>query len=139
MRRTSGESDELLDEWYDKYGNQIPNGDPREILREGLKYRDFDDIISLQGTLTNRDGREWYITHDATIPDLIDRTAPIEEQARQACELRNKFRTQARDLMPDQDERRRLDSDEPNLNFEELIAKKCGTKRLHEKRQSPRY
>ena len=46
-------------------------------------YKNYD-IISLQGTLTNRDVREWYITHDATIPDLIDRTAPIEEQARQA-------------------------------------------------------
>ena len=31
----SGEPDELLDEWYDKYGNQNPNGDPKEILRNG--------------------------------------------------------------------------------------------------------
>ena len=28
-----------MDEWYDKYGNQNPNGDPKEILREGLKYQ----------------------------------------------------------------------------------------------------
>ena len=34
----SGEPDELLDEWYDKYGNRNPNGDPKEILREGLKF-----------------------------------------------------------------------------------------------------
>jgi hypothetical protein len=35
----SGEPDELLDEWYDKYGGGNPNGDPKEILREGLKYQ----------------------------------------------------------------------------------------------------
>ena len=29
----SGEPDAVLDEWYDKYGNRNPNGDPREILR----------------------------------------------------------------------------------------------------------
>ena len=31
----SGEPDELLDEWYDKYGSQNPNGDPREIILRG--------------------------------------------------------------------------------------------------------
>lgn len=41
----SGETDELLDEWYDKYGNQNPNGDSREILREGLKYQSNGGIM----------------------------------------------------------------------------------------------
>ena len=31
----SGEPDERLDEWYDKYGSQNPNGDPREIILRG--------------------------------------------------------------------------------------------------------
>lgn len=66
--------------------------------KKELKYRDFNDIIALQGSLSNRDVREWYLAHDATIPNLIDRTATIEEQARQACNLRIKFRVQARDL-----------------------------------------
>ncbi len=66
--------------------------------KKRLKYRDFNDIIALQGSLSNRDVREWYLAHDATIPNLIDRTATIEEQARQACNLRIKFRVQARDL-----------------------------------------
>lgn len=35
----SGEPDERLDEWYDKYGNRNPNGDPKEIVREGLQSR----------------------------------------------------------------------------------------------------
>ena len=33
----SGEPDERLDEWYDKYGGGNPNGDPKEIVREGLQ------------------------------------------------------------------------------------------------------
>lgn len=32
-RWASGEPDELLDEWYEKYGSRNPNGDPKEILR----------------------------------------------------------------------------------------------------------
>ena len=44
----SGEPDELLDEWYDKYGNQNPNGDPKEILREGLKYQGNGGIIKTE-------------------------------------------------------------------------------------------
>lgn len=35
----SGEPDERLDEWYDKYGSQNPNGDPKEIIKEGLQLR----------------------------------------------------------------------------------------------------
>ena len=31
----SGEPDERLDEWYDKYGSQNPNGDPKEIILRG--------------------------------------------------------------------------------------------------------
>ena len=44
-RWASGEPDAVLDEWYDKYGNRNPNGDPKEILREGLKYQGNGGII----------------------------------------------------------------------------------------------
>ena len=46
-RWASGEPDAVLDEWYDKYGNRNPNGDPKEILREGLKYDGNGGIINL--------------------------------------------------------------------------------------------
>ena len=46
----------------------------------------------------------WYKMHDERIPDLIDRTQPIETQARKACDLRNENRTAARELMKDQAE-----------------------------------
>ena len=45
----SGEPDELLDEWYDKYGNRNPNGDAKEILREGLKFEGNGGIIKTRG------------------------------------------------------------------------------------------
>lgn len=47
----SGEPDELLDEWYDKYGNRNPNGDPKEILREGLKFEGNGGIIKTDSSL----------------------------------------------------------------------------------------
>jgi hypothetical protein len=48
-RWASGEPDAVLDEWYDKYGNRNPNGDPKEILREGLKYQGNSGIIKTRG------------------------------------------------------------------------------------------
>lgn len=95
-----------------------------------LTNSSFSDIIHLKGKLSNRDVREWYLAHDKTIPDLIDKTKSHEEQARQACELRNQFRTQARDLMADQETRRQLDITDPNRSFEELIADKMRRKHL---------
>ena len=74
--------------------------------------------------------RKWYKWHDENIPNLIDGTKNIEEQARQACELRNNYRTQTRDLMKDQEKRRDLDKNYPNLSFEELLYKKMKDKSL---------
>lgn len=98
--------------------------------RRDLTSAAYHDIIALKGTLSDRDARMWYLAHDKTIPDLIDRSKTLEEQARQACELRNQFRTQARELMKDQEKRRQLDVTDPNRSFEELIADKMRRKNL---------
>lgn len=99
-------------------------------LPDNLINKNYGDIIHLKGTLSNRDVRKWYIAHDNKICDLVDKTKPIEEQARQACELRNIFRTQARDFMLDQEKRNALDISEPNKSFEELINDKIQRKNL---------
>ena len=52
----SGEPDELLDEWYDKYGNRNPNGDPKEILREGLKFEGNGGIIKEKSPRKSKHG-----------------------------------------------------------------------------------
>ena len=111
----------------------------RKALREEelrLKLFDVDncsenDIMEMKGKLNDRDTRLWYLQQDRRIPDLIDKSLPLEEQAKQACELRNKFRTQARDLMSDQKKRAELDKTDPNMSFEELVSNKMRRKGLN--------
>ena len=64
------------------------------------------------------------------IYSLIDNSLPVEQQARKACELRNTFRTQALELMADQNMRKELDITDPNKTFEELVADKMSRKNL---------
>ena len=54
----------------------------------------------------------------------------VEQQAREACKLRNQNRTWARELMEDQGLRRKLDETDPNKTFEELLASKMVEKKL---------
>lgn len=89
-----------------------------------------DAIIKLQGKLSDVEARKWYLSQDKKIPEQIDKSLSIEEQARQACNLRNKYRTQARDLMKNQEKRAQLDISDPNMSFEELIDKKMKQKNL---------
>jgi filamentous hemagglutinin len=93
----------------------------------------FEQIQPLIGNLSDRSVRKWYNAQDATIPQQIDRSLDIESQARQACEIRNRNRTNARDLMHDQEKRRQLDITDPNKSFEELVADKMKRKKLTEK------
>ena len=58
------------------------------------------------------------------IPEMIDTTKSLEQQAHQAFQLRNLHRTQARDLMLDQEKRKELDCTDPNRTFEELLNDK---------------
>lgn len=102
----------------------------QEKYRNYLYSQDFDDIIDMKGKMSDYNVRKWYLAHDKKIPDLIDKSLPIEEQAKQACALRNKFRTQARDLMADQKLRKELDISDPNKSFEELLTDKMQRKNL---------
>ena len=104
--------------------------DMQEKYRNYLYSQDFDDIIDMKGKMSDYNVRKWYLAHDKKIPDLIDKSLPIEEQAKQACALRNKFRTQVRDLMADQKLRKELDISDPNKSFEELLTDKMQRKNL---------
>ena len=46
-------------------------------------------------SLSNVEARKWYLEQEAKIPNMIDKSLSLEEQAKQAFNLRNKFRTQA--------------------------------------------
>ena len=75
------------------------------------------------GTLSNVDARKWYLEQEAKIPDLIDDSLPLEQQARQAFDLRNQYRTQARELMSDRQLAESLYASDPNLTWEQIIQK----------------
>lgn len=95
-----------------------------------LSQMPFSEVSQYAGKLSDRAVRKWYKYHDEQIPSLIDRSLSVEEQARQACDLRNQHRTHARDLMRDQEARKRLDETDPNRSFEELVADKMQRKGL---------
>jgi len=112
---------EINKQFKQKYGEYI-----HTVLTDSEK----SDILKNKECLSNLEARKWYLAHDAKIPNLIDKNRSIEEQARQAFELRNSFRTITRDLMKDQDTRKKLDKDDPNKTFEELIQSKMQRKNM---------
>jgi filamentous hemagglutinin len=69
----------------------------------------------------NLEVRRWYRIEDAQILSRIDASAPLGVQARQAFDLRNANRTQARELMADRVTADRLIREEPNLTWEQLM------------------
>lgn len=99
-----------------------------KIRLEEIAKMDFEDIPN--GSLSDTEARMWYIYHDKEIPDMIDRSKSIEDQARQAFDLRNLNRTRTRDLMKDQEKRKQLDANEPNWEFEELVEDKMKRKTI---------
>ncbi len=109
------------------------NGD-KIVLDEDMETiiagKPFSEIQDLREKLSDRAARKWYLAQDEKIPFLIDKNLDLEGQARQSCDLRNQNRTHARDLMRDQKKRKKLDIDEPNKSFEELVADKMKRKGL---------
>ena len=75
------------------------------------------------GSLDNVTSRQWYLDAEAKIPTLIDRTKPLDQQAKQAFEMRNQFRTQARDAMSDRATAESLMKTDPNMSWEQVVDK----------------
>ena len=102
----------IIEEWEELKAN-------KQQTLNSLDYRD-----SFFGKFGNKETREWYVSHDRDIPNLLDTSISLEQQAKQAHALRIKYRTQARDMMKDQELRRELDIDRPNPSFEDLVEHK---------------
>lgn len=108
-----------LDDFVDmKYNDSDRWEQFKSEKQECLNQMDFKDMNGLIGKLGNKEARLWYKAHDENIPNLIDKTQTLEQQARQACTLRNTNRTNTRDLMKDQKLRKELDMKYPNLPYE---------------------
>jgi hypothetical protein len=74
-------------------------------------------------SLSNTETRRWYLDAEAIIPDLIDRTKPLEQQAKQASSLRNQIRTLAREAMIDKEAANTLFGSKPNMTWEQVVDK----------------
>ncbi|MCL2494550.1 MAG: hypothetical protein FWE98_02690 [Oscillospiraceae bacterium] len=81
--------------------------------------------------LDNAAVRAWYREKLESIPEQIDSSLSLEEQARRAHELRNQYRTQARALMADEDARAELERTQPNVDFEAFLANAMEEKQLN--------
>lgn len=94
-----------------------------------------DSVKTLENTvksdklkLSNIEVRKKYIDSVSKIKDSIDKSLPIEEQAKQAFEKRNSIRTEARSMMADEEMRKKLEAERPNKTFEELVTSKMERK-----------
>lgn len=77
------------------------------------------------GTLSNVDARKWYLESEAKIPSMIDKNLSLEQQAKQAFDLRNQFRTEARELMSDRELAESLYKSDPNLTWAQVVEKQA--------------
>ena len=91
-------------------------------LKPGFERKSFAELQDCAGKLDDISVRRWYIHHDKHIHEQIDPSLSLEVKARRAFELRNLYRTQARELMADQVKRRELDISNPNPTFEAILA-----------------
>ncbi|WP_269477769.1 minor capsid protein [Hominibacterium faecale] len=107
-----------------KYNNPKEWERLKAAKQERLNQLDFSQMDALIGKLGNKEVRSWYKAHDEKIPSLIDKSLPLEQQARQACELRRTYKKQARDLMKDQEARKLLDMKRPIQTFEDILNHK---------------
>lgn len=78
----------------------------------------------------NQSIREWYVKKVSSISSQIDRSKPIEEQAKQAFELRNKYKRQARIAMSDEEMVKKLEKYRPVPNFDNLLNDKMNRKNM---------
>ena len=119
---------------YLKAAEQVPVKETKNVSKTSEKPSKKVDLpiekSSKSGIMKmgNTEVRKWYKDSIANIPDSIDKTLPLEEQARQAFEARNSIRTQARNMMADEETRKKLDKEKPNKTFEELIESKMKRK-----------
>ncbi|HCT92996.1 MAG TPA: phage head morphogenesis protein [Lachnospiraceae bacterium] len=114
-----------LDDFQDmKYTKKEKWDELKKQRQAAINKMDFSEMEALKGKMGNRAVRSWYKAKDRGIPDKIDPTAPIRDQAVQAFELRNMYREQARELMKDQQARAELDKKHKNPTFEELMEHK---------------
>ena len=77
--------------------------------------------------------RDWYVHQCNNIHSMIPEGLSAEEKARQAFELRNKYKYKARDIMADVETRKKLDKREGiSMSFDEFVQRTMERKNMTE-------
>lgn len=79
-------------------------------------------LIPEYRSLTLYEARVWYSWRKAKIKDLLDKTKPLEQQAKQAFNMRNEIRMNARNAMKDADIAEFLNTKEINMTWEAVYS-----------------
>lgn len=134
LNKKISEQSTKIDEFCKK--NNLRRDHSRELVKEQIMPKKNVAKSENSGIIekkSNREVREWYISEVSNIPNTIDETLPLKEQARQAFEKRNLIRSKAREMMADKEMRNILETEKPNMTFDELIASKMKRKGLTRK------
>ena len=125
----NGERSKLENKGY-VVGNIIGNIAGYKLASEGAFYKNNSTeassnkfVENQKYSLSNVEARKWYLEQEAKIPDMIDSSLSLEEQAKQAFNLRNNFRTEARELMADRATAESLYKTDPNWSWEKIVQK----------------
>lgn len=94
--------------------------------KKALEIFGNSDIIKLN----NESVRDWYVNVVSAIKDNISEAYTAEEKALMAYDARNTVRILAREMMQDEEGRKRLYNEQPNKSFEELVVSKMENKQL---------
>ena len=73
---------------------------------------------------SNEDIREWYYVNIHDIPYKLDYSLPLEKRAKQASEMRNNIKIEARAAMKDRRLAESLNQDKKIMTFEEIVVDK---------------
>ena len=76
----------------------------------------------------NQHIREWYYANVSDITNQINKNLPLDEQAKQAFELRNKYKHNAQKAMTDTKTTKMLEKKRPVPTFDELVESKMKRK-----------
>ena len=128
-RYYNGERSKLENKGY-VVGNIIGNIAGYKLASEGAFYKNNSTeassnkfVETQKYSLSNVEARKWYLEQETKIPGMIDSSLSLEEQAKQAFNLRNKFRTEARELMADRATAESLYKTDPNWSWEKIVQK----------------
>ncbi|WP_338802255.1 filamentous hemagglutinin N-terminal domain-containing protein [Pseudomonas sp. RSB 5.4] len=101
-------------------------GPGAKAIDDSASYAKWWDDLAQPKNLTDREARAWYLSKEAEIPARINSSASLEEQAKQAFDMRNDLRSTARELMSNRTLADSLNKTDPNRTWSEIVDKYSG-------------